>query len=113
VILKIDPENEKLSLGLKQLQPNPWETEIPERYHLGDEVKCKVLRINEYGIFVLIDDFVEGLIYTSEIEPANKKPDEVYKEGDDIWARIIKIEPEAQKIGLSMKNLKSADYSTE
>ncbi|RME62489.1 MAG: 30S ribosomal protein S1 [Nitrospirae bacterium] len=113
VILKIDPENEKLSLGLKQLQPNPWEKEIPEKYQLGDEVKCKVLRINEYGIFVLIDDLVEGLIYTSEIEPSNKKPDEVYKEGDEIWARIIKIEPERQKIGLSMKNLKSVDYAQE
>jgi len=112
IILKLDPENEKLSLGLKQLQPNPWEKEIPEKYQLGDEVRCKVLRINEYGIFVLIEDFVEGLIYSSEVEPSHKKPDELYKEGDEIWARIIKIDPGSQKIGLSMKNLRSIDYSS-
>ncbi len=107
LVLHLEPENEKMSLGLKQLQPDPWEEEIPSRLHLGDEVKCKVLRHTEYGIFVEIEDLVEGLIYTSEIEtPQGKKPEEAYKEGDEIVARIIKIDLENRKIGLSLKNLK-------
>ncbi len=105
VVLSLNPEEEKMSLGLKQLTPNPWEEEIPNRFHLGDEVKCRVLRITEYGIFVEIEGLVEGLIYSSEIEPSNKRPEEVYKEGDEVLARIIKIDLERQKIGLSMKNL--------
>jgi small subunit ribosomal protein S1 len=113
VILNLDPANERMSLGLKQLTPNPWEEEIPKRFHLGDEVKCRVLRITEYGIFVEIEDLVEGLIYSSEIEPSNRRPEEVYKEGDEVMARIIKLDLENQKIGLSMKNLKSVDYSLD
>jgi len=107
VILSLEPEKKRMSLGLKQLTPNPWEEEIPNRFHLGDEVKCKVLRITEYGIFVEIEGIVEGLIYSSEIEPSDKKPESLYKEGDEVMARIIKIDLQQQKIGLSMKNLSS------
>ncbi len=107
VVLSLEPEKEKMSLGLKQLTPDPWLEEIPSRLQLGDEVKCRVLRHTEYGIFVEIEGLVEGLIYTSEIEtPQGKKPEDAYKEGDEIVARIIKIDTEGRKIGLSLKNLK-------
>jgi small subunit ribosomal protein S1 len=102
VVLSIEPEKERISLGLKQLLPDPWLHEIPERYVLGKEVKCRVLKSTEYGLFVEIEGEVEGLVYSSEI----LKREEPYKEGDEIMARIIKIDPEERKIGLSMKNVK-------
>ncbi len=107
VVLGLEPEKERMSLGLKQLTPDPWLEEIPSRFHLGDEVKCRVLRFTEYGIFVEIEDLVEGLIYSSEIETGGKRPEDLYKEGDELIARIIKLDTETRKIGLSLKNLQS------
>ncbi len=102
VVLNIEPDKEKIALGLKQLFPDPWLKEIPEKYTLGKEVRCKVIKSTEFGIFVDIEGEVEGLIYTSEII----KREEPYKEGEELIARIIKMEPEERKIGLSMKHVK-------
>lgn len=102
IVLNIEPDKEKIALGLKQLIPDPWLKEIPEKYTLGTEVKCKVLKSTEFGLFVEIEGEVEGLIYSSEI----LKREEPYKEGDEIIARIIKIDTEERKIGLSMKYVK-------
>lgn len=113
VILSMDPEKERMALGLKQLEPDPWETEIPSRYNLGDEVTCKVLRNTEYGIFVEIDGFVEGLIYSSEIERSLLPGQDDPVEGDELRARIIKIDLEGRKIGLSMKNLSTPDETEQ
>ena len=108
VILNMEPEKEKMALGIKQLTEDPWLKEIPEKYHLGDEVMCRVLRTTDFGIFAEINDEVEGLVYSSEIELSTDKPiEEAYREGDKIKARIIKIEPEERKIGLSLKNVSS------
>ncbi len=104
VIIGLDPENEKMALGLKQLEEDPWIEIIPVKFKLGDEVKGKVLRITDFGIFIELEGGVEGLIYSSEIVQSDK--DEQTKEGDEIWARIIKIDLDERKIGLSMKNLK-------
>jgi small subunit ribosomal protein S1 len=113
VILNMEPEKEKMALGIKQLTEDPWISEIPEKYHLGDEVDCKVLRSTDFGIFAEINDDVEGLVYSSEIElAADKSLEETYKEGDTIKARIIKIEPEERKIGLSLKNVSSDKKDT-
>jgi len=108
VILALDPEKEKMALGLKQLEPDPWIDVIPSRFKLGDEVKGKVLRITDFGIFVELEGGVEGLIYSSEVtqSPAESGPTE---EGQSVTARIIKIDLEERKIGLSMKNLKRAN----
>ncbi len=103
VVLSIEPAKERIALGIKQLAPDPWLDEIPKRFKLGDEVKCKILRFTDFGIFVEIEGEVEGLIYSSEIF----KTDEPLKEGDIIMARIIKIDLPERKIGLSMKNLKT------
>lgn len=102
VIIGLDPENEKIALGLKQLEEDPWIEIIPARFKLGDEVKGKVLRITDFGMFIELEGGVEGLIYSSEITQSAK-------EGDEIWSRIIKIDLDEKKIGLSMKNLKSVD----
>jgi len=108
LILGLDPENEKMALGLKQLQPDPWIEVIPGRFKLGDEVSGKVLRITDFGIFIELEGEVEGLIYSSEVVPRSSE-DEPIKEGDEIRARIIKIDLEERKIGLSMKNLKKGE----
>lgn len=108
VILNIDTASEKIALGLKQLEPDPWLDEIPARFHLGDEVSGRVLRITDFGIFVEMEGGVEGLVYSSEvlIPPAGEAP---LQEGDEIRARIIRVDIDERKIGLSMKNLKRGE----
>jgi small subunit ribosomal protein S1 len=100
VILSIDPVRERMALGIKQLVPDPWEAEIPARFRLGEEFKGKVLRKSDFGIFVELDDCVEGLIYSSELDPGRE-----LNEGEEVWVRVIKMHVEERKIGLSMKNM--------
>jgi small subunit ribosomal protein S1 len=110
VILSIEPGAERMALGLKQLEPDPWLHDIPERFKLGSELKGKVLRITDFGIFVELEGGVEGLIYSSEIiKPASGGIEDVLKEGDVINVRIIKIDIDERKLGLSMKNLKRVE----
>lgn len=110
VILSMEPESEKMALGLKQLEPDPWQNDIPERFKLGSEVKGKVLTITDFGIFVELEGGVEGLIYSSEIiKPQSGTIEDTIKAGDTIDVRIIKIDCEERKIGLSMKNLKRVE----
>lgn len=101
VILGIEPEKERMSLGIRQAVPDPWRDEITKNFRLGEELKCRVLRVTDFGAFVELRDDVEGLIYSSEM----LRTDEPLKEGDEVWARIIKIDLENRKIGLSMKNV--------
>ncbi len=107
VVLSIEPESEKMALGLKQLEPDPWVQDIPEKFRLGSEVKGKVLTITDFGIFVELEGGVEGLIYSSEIiKPTSGKIEDIIKVADPINVRIIKVDCDERKIGLSMKNLK-------
>ncbi|MBF0542028.1 MAG: 30S ribosomal protein S1 [Nitrospirae bacterium] len=101
VVLSLEPEKERMSLGIKQLNPDPWIKEIPNKFRLGDEVECVILRNSEHGIFVEIDEGLEGLIYDSEIIKADEN---VFKEGQRLKARIIRLDTEQRKIGLSMLN---------
>ncbi|MEW6001368.1 MAG: 30S ribosomal protein S1 [Nitrospirota bacterium] len=110
VILSMEPDTEKMALGLKQIEPDPWLHDIPERFKLGSEVRGKVLRITDFGIFVELEGGVEGLVYSSEIiKPSSGNIEDVLREGDDIHVRIIKLDLDERKIGLSMKNLKMAE----
>lgn len=102
VVLSLDPEKERMALGIKQLMPDPWQNEIPAKFKLGFEFDGKVLRITDFGVFVELDGGVEGLVYSSEIDPAKE-----IKEGDLVKVRIIKLNIEDRKIGLSMRNLKT------
>lgn len=102
VILSMEPEKERMALGIKQLTPDPWIEEIPAKYRLGDEFKGRILKITDFGIFVELKDGVEGLVYSSEVDASKE-----VKEGDEISVRIIKLNPDERKIGLSMKNVKS------
>lgn len=100
VILNLDPEKEKLSLGIKQLTEDPWKREIQEKFKIGEVYNAKVIKKTEHGLFVDLEGIVEGLVYKSEIDK-----DKIIKEGDEIKVLVIKIDPEKRKIGLSMKKL--------
>ena len=105
VVLKIDKENEKFSLGIKQLQPNPWDA-ILRKYPVGSEVTGTVSTLADFGAFVRLDEGIEGLIYNSEL--ATERVDnasEVVKEGQQVTALVTRVDPLEQKISLSIKAL--------
>lgn len=102
VILSLEPEKERMALGIKQMTDDPWKTEIPARFRLGDECSGKVLRVTDFGVFVELEGGVEGLVYSSEVDAARG-----VQEGDEIRVRIIKVNVDERKIGLSMKNIHS------
>lgn len=103
-ILKIDPDTKKISLGLKQLQAEPWET-VPERFVPGQRVSGTVTRIMDFGAFVEIEPGVEGLIHISELSWGKKvrHPGEVVKAGDRVDAVILSVKPEERRIALGLK----------
>jgi small subunit ribosomal protein S1 len=108
IVLKVDKEKERLSLGFKQLQADPWETGIAEKYHVGDVAKCKIIKVTEFGVFVELEDGVEGLIHVSEtgIEPSSRIGDAM-QANDVIRAQIIKMDIPERKIALSIKAYKN------
>lgn len=99
VVLSADAQNQRIALGLKQLQPNPW-PEIAKRYPLDTILEVDVVSVTDFGVFAKVDEELEGLIFTNEIDPAQLKQ---LKSGDKIKARIIKVDVEQAKIGLSAK----------
>lgn len=106
VVLSVDKEKKRVSLGIKQLKDDPWKKEIPEKYSVGDVVKGKVTKIADFGAFLDLGDGLEGLLHVSEL--SNKKVDNLEKIisiGDELDVKIIKMEPEARKIGLSLKDM--------
>jgi small subunit ribosomal protein S1 len=105
VVLGIDKANEKFSLGIKQLERDPWES-IKSRYRQGQAVDGSVTKLTDFGAFVEIEEGVEGLIYVSEIADHRiEKPSDVLKVGDQVRAEILSIEPKERRIGLSIKQL--------
>jgi len=103
-ILKIDPETQKISLGLKQLQPEPWET-APQRLLAGQRASGTVTRIMDFGAFVEIEPGLEGLIHISEMSWAKKvrHPSDLLKPGDRVDAVILSVKPEEKRIALGLK----------
>jgi len=103
VILTVDEVNHKISLGLKQLTDDPW-PQIAERYPIGQEVEGQITKITTFGLFVEIEKELEGLVHITEInlEPTMKIEDS-FKVGDKVKAKVIKIDNDQRKIGLSMK----------
>jgi small subunit ribosomal protein S1 len=105
VVLKIDKENEKFSLGIKQLEDNPWD-EILKKYPAGSEVSGTVSSIADFGAFVKLEDGIEGLIYNSELsEDRVDNASEVVKEGQEVTALVTRVDPLEQKISLSIRAL--------
>jgi small subunit ribosomal protein S1 len=109
VVLAIDPAKERISLGLKQLAQDPWDKAIPERYKAGSDHQVKVIKKAEFGMFVELEHEVEGLIPTSEVP--KDSPD--IKEGDEVTARVIRVDKGDRKIALSIKaHIKGQDQSS-
>jgi small subunit ribosomal protein S1 len=105
VVLKIDKENEKFSLGIKQLQPNPWDA-ILKKYPVGSEITGTVSSLADFGAFVRLEDGIEGLIYNTELAAERvDNPSEVVKEGQQVTALVTRVDPLEQKISLSIKAL--------
>ncbi len=106
VVLGVDIENERFSLGLKQLEQDPW-AHIDEKYKIGTQHDVKITKMADFGVFVELEADIEGLIHISEISMDRiTKPEEAVKVGDVLKAEIISIDKDARKIGLSAKLVK-------
>ena len=109
IVLDIEKENERFSLGIKQLQDDPWAS-VAERYQVGKEITGTVTNLTDFGIFVELEEGIEGLVHVSEISKEKiKTPTEKFKEGDVITARVMNINSDERRIGLSIKRLEIED----
>ncbi len=118
VVLSVDREKKRVALGLKQLQDDPWEKEIPEKYKVGDIVKGHVTKLANFGAFLELGQGIEGLLHVSEFSDKKiSNPADAVNVGDELEVKVIRIEPEARKIGLSLRkiaaNLEEKNNSSE
>ncbi|MGR3173760.1 MAG: 30S ribosomal protein S1 [Candidatus Scalindua sp.] len=108
-ILSVDKDKKRVSLGIKQLSEDPWKKEIPEKYSVGDIVKGKVTKMTDFGAFIDMGSGLEGLLHISEVSNEKiKNLESVLSIGQELNVKIVKIEPEARKIGLSLKGVEKA-----
>jgi len=113
VVLSIDAANQKLSLGIKQLEPDRWENWF-SRHNLGDVVKGKVVRMTNFGAFVELEEGIEGLCHVSELDDKHvEKPTEFLNVSQEVEMRIIKLNLQEKKIGLSLKAMKEEEPRLE
>jgi small subunit ribosomal protein S1 len=110
IVVEVDVDNQRISLGMKQLTQDPWE-DIDRLYRMGDVIKGKVARVAGYGAFIQLDQDIDGLVHISQIseERVEKIKDHI-NEGDEVSARVIKIDKEERRIGLSIK---AANYDED
>ena len=105
VVLQIDASERRVSLGLKQTQPDPWE-EVPEKYKVGSVVRGKVVNLTSFGAFTKLEEGIEGLIHISELADRRiEKPEEIVSVGDELDLKVINLSPKDRRIGLSLKAL--------
>jgi small subunit ribosomal protein S1 len=110
VVLEVDSANQRISLGMKQIEEDPWRT-IERRYKMGDLVKGKVVKLASFGAFIELPDKLEGLVHISQISEEHiDKIKNVLKVGDEVSARVIKVDAPERRIGLSIK---AANYSPD
>jgi small subunit ribosomal protein S1 len=110
VVLDIDKVNQRISLGIKQLESDPWK-EIDQKYKIGDLVKGKVTKLASFGAFVQLQDDIDGLVHISQLSEEHvAKVKDVLKVGQDVEARVIKVDKAERRIGLSIK---AAHYSED
>ena len=109
IVLNIDKDNERFSLGIKQLESDPWES-IPQRYPISSVVSGPITNVTDFGLFVELEEGIEGLVHVSEISKEKiKSPVGQFKPGDKITAKVINISPKDRKIGLSVKKVEEQD----
>src|SRR6516162_102012 len=106
VVLNVDQERKRIALGLKQMNNDPWEGDIPGRYKPGEIKKGKVTKLTNFGVFVELEPGLEGLLHISELSDHKvESPEEVVKVGDEIEVKILRVDAADRKIGLSRKRL--------
>ncbi len=106
VVLSVDKENEKISLGIKQMEPDPWET-IDHKYPIGKVIAGKVRNLTAFGAFVELEEGIDGLVHISDMSWTKRiqHPSEVMKKGDRVEVKVIKIDHENRRISLGLKQL--------
>ncbi len=110
-ILAVDTDRRRIALGLKQMATDPWETDIPSNYQPGQVVNGKVTKITNFGVFVGLEDGLEGLLHISELsEDKIENPEEIVKVGEDIEVKILRVDTDERKIGLSRRRV---DWTNE
>jgi small subunit ribosomal protein S1 len=112
-VLGINVENERFSLGVKQMTTDPWKI-IAERYPVGSKIKGQVTSVPDFGVFVRIEEGVEGLVHVSQLSSERvDKPSSLYKPGDEVEAEVINLDPNERKIGLSVRALRKSEERQE
>jgi small subunit ribosomal protein S1 len=113
VVLGVDVENERISLGVKQLTADPWGT-LRERHPDGSRVRGKITSVADFGVFVEIEEGIEGLIHISQLSTERiDKPQSLYKPGDEVEAEVISIDPKEKRVALSIKALRRSEERAE
>ena len=103
VVLQIDASERRVSLGLKQTQPDPWD-EVPEKYKVGSVVRGQIVNLTSFGAFTKLEEGIDGLIHISEIADKRiDRPEEVVSVGDELDVKVINLDPKNRRIGLSLK----------
>jgi small subunit ribosomal protein S1 len=109
VVLEVNEEKQRISLGMKQMSEDPWIHAIPEKYIPGQIIKGKIAKLTNFGAFVELESELEGLLHISELADHKiDKPQDVVKPGDEVEVKILKVDPEARKIGLSLRRVQWA-----
>jgi len=109
IVLDIEKNNERFSLGVKQLQQDPWKT-VAERYEVGKEITGTITNLTDFGVFIELEEGIEGLVHVSEISKEKiKTPVGMYNIGDVITAKVMNINSDERRIGLSIKRLEMED----
>jgi len=112
-VLGVNVENERFSLGIKQMAPDPWKA-VAEKYPVGSKLKGQVTSVPDFGVFVRIDEGVEGLIHVSQLSTERiDKPSSLYKVGDEVEAEVVSIDLNDRKIGLSVRALRRSEERQE
>jgi ribosomal protein S1 len=107
VVLSIDAEKQRVSLGLKQIEPDPW-IQVPEKYAIGSVVRGRIVNITSFGAFAKLEEGVEGLIHISELDERHvDNPEEIVSVGEEVDLKVISLDPEERRIGLSLKEAKA------
>ena len=105
-VLSVDQSRRRIALGLKQMEGDPWSTDIPDRYSPGQVINGKVTKITNFGVFVGLEDGLEGLLHISELSDDKiEDPEQLVKVGDEIEVKVLRVDIEERKIGLSRKRV--------
>jgi small subunit ribosomal protein S1 len=108
VVISVDPDKKRISLGMKQVEPNPWDV-IAEKYPVGTVIEGKIKNITDFGLFIGIDEGIDGLVHISDISWIKriKHPAELYKKGQEIQAKVLHIDKDQERFSLGIKQLET------